>query len=52
LGGYSTLALLSALSVLPLLALALRPVRTEPAPDVAAPGGSDEPEPDAIERHP
>jgi hypothetical protein len=41
-GGYSTLALLSALAVLPLLALALRPVRAEPAPagagGVAGPG--------------
>jgi MFS family permease len=50
LGGYSTLALLAALAVLPLLALALRPVA---APVVAGPSPldvSDEPEPDAVER--
>jgi len=68
LGGYPTLALLSAVAVLPLLALALRPARIEPAPaggpaDVspvlekdasgeAAQAGSDEPEPDPVERHP
>jgi MFS family permease len=60
LGGYPTLALLSALAVLPLLALALRPVHTEPAladaklaePTLAdaTPDESDEPEPDAVER--
>jgi len=64
LGGYSTLALLAALAVLPLLALALRPTRGQPAagepaladgpvPDhepVPEPVPDDEPEPDAAPR--
>jgi hypothetical protein len=61
LGGYSTLALLAALAVLPLLALALRPTRGQPAlvdgpvPDdepalADGPVPDDEPEPDAVER--
>jgi MFS family permease len=60
LGGYSTLALLAALAVLPLLALALRPTRGQPVAgepvlaDGPVPGNEpvpdDEPEPDAAPR--
>jgi MFS family permease len=53
LGGYPTLALLSAAAVLPLLALALRPGHTEPSLAGKTAGkGSDEPEPDAVKRRP
>jgi MFS family permease len=50
LGGYSTLALLAALAVLPLLALALRPVAAPVATEPSRLDVSDEPEPDAAPR--
>jgi MFS family permease len=49
-GGYSTLALLAALAVLPLLALALRPVAAPVAAGPSVVDVTDEPEPDAVER--